>query len=74
MRNQTHVEIDLYIDNVFMVISPETATRDSHYLLALVTLGSATEIGSFLFVSRRPRWPRQVWLVYISGISQANSH
>ena len=27
---------------------------------ALATLGGATQIGSFLFMSCRPRWPRQV--------------
>ena len=28
-------------------------------VLALATLGSVTQIGSFLFVSHHPRWPRQ---------------
>ncbi len=38
-----------------------TMTRDSDALvLALATLGKATEIGSFLFKSCLPRWPRQV--------------
>jgi len=34
----------VYIGDVFMVISPATETCDSHYLLALATLGEATEI------------------------------
>ncbi len=33
---------------------------DTHYWLALATLGGTTEIGSFLFMTCRPRWPRQV--------------
>jgi asparagine N-glycosylation enzyme membrane subunit Stt3 len=39
----------------FMVISLATATRDSHYLLALATLGNATEIGSFLLYVMQPK-------------------
>jgi hypothetical protein len=31
-----------------MAISPATATRDSHYLLALATLGEATDIEMIL--------------------------
>ncbi len=38
-------------------ISPVTATR---IVLALATLGDATQIGLFLFMSLCPRWPRQV--------------
>ena len=34
----------VYIGNVFTVILPVTETHDSHYLLALATLGDATEI------------------------------
>ena len=38
-----------------------TMTRDNDTLvLALATLGEATEIGSFLFMSRRQRWQRQI--------------
>jgi hypothetical protein len=37
-----------------------TATRDSHNLLALATLGGVTEIGSFQFMLCHPRWLRQV--------------
>jgi hypothetical protein len=33
---------------------------NTHYILALATLGGTTEIGSFLFVLRHPKWPRQV--------------
>jgi len=33
---------------------------DNHYLFALATLGDMTQIGLFLFMSLRPRWPRQV--------------
>jgi len=33
---------------------------DSHYLLALATLGSMTQTETILSVSRHPRWPRQV--------------
>jgi hypothetical protein len=29
-------------------------------VLALATLGDVTQIGLFLFMSLRPRWPRQV--------------
>jgi hypothetical protein len=49
----------IYIGDVFMAILPVTVTRDCHYLLALATLGGATEIGSFLLMSRHPRRP---WL------------
>jgi hypothetical protein len=31
-----------------------------HIVLALATLGDATQIGLFLFMSLCPRWPRQV--------------
>jgi len=42
-------------------IFPATMTCDSDTLvLALATLGEATEIGSFLFRSCCPRWPRQL--------------
>jgi hypothetical protein len=34
----------IFISDVFTAISPATATRNSHYLLALATLGEATEI------------------------------
>ncbi len=34
--------------------------RNTPSLLALVTLGGTTQIGSFIFTSRCPRWPRQV--------------
>ncbi len=33
---------------------------DSHYLLALATLGIATLIETILSVLHRPRWPMQV--------------
>jgi len=48
----------------FPAISPATVTHDSHYLLALATLGDMTQIGSFLFMSYCPRWPRQVQVCY----------
>ena len=38
----------VYNGVVFKAITTATATRDSHYLLALATLDNATEIGSFL--------------------------
>ncbi len=48
----------------FKAIMPAAATHDSHSVYAIVlgldTLGGTTEIGSFLFLSCRPRWPRQV--------------
>ncbi len=50
----------IYSGNIFTAISPATATRDIHYLLALDTLDDATEIGSFLLMSHHPRWPRQI--------------
>jgi hypothetical protein len=34
--------------------------RQSAMVLALATLDDATQIGSFLFTSRLPRWPRKV--------------
>jgi hypothetical protein len=34
--------------------------QQSATVLALATLGDATQIGSFLFTSRLPRWPRKV--------------
>jgi hypothetical protein len=54
-----------------------TATCDSHIIiLALATLGDSTQIGSFLFMSCRPRWPRKVRKVCIvcaiSGIITLN--
>ncbi len=42
-------------------------------LLALATLGDATQTGLFLFMSRRPRWPRQVSDCRVS-LSPALSH
>ncbi len=43
------------------VITPATMTCYSDTIvLALATLGEATKIGSFLLMSRCPRWPRQV--------------
>jgi hypothetical protein len=40
---------------------PATTTRDGDtLLLALATLGRATEIEMILSMSQRPRWPRQV--------------
>jgi hypothetical protein len=50
----------IYIGVVFTMILLAAATRDSHYFLALATLGDATEIGSFLFMWCCPRRPRQV--------------
>jgi hypothetical protein len=38
----------IYIGDVFMVISLATVTCDSHYLLALATLGEASEIEMIL--------------------------
>ncbi len=47
-------------------------------VLALATLGGTTEIGSFLFLSHRPRWPRQVQshvaVVGIIAINFANEN
>jgi hypothetical protein len=38
-----------------------TVTRNSNVtVLALATLYGAIQIGLFLFISHRPRWPRQV--------------
>ncbi len=38
----------IYIGNVFTAISPATATCDSHYLVALATLGEVTVIEMIL--------------------------
>ncbi len=38
----------IYIGGLFTAISSATATRNSHYLLALATLGEATEIEMIL--------------------------
>jgi hypothetical protein len=35
-----------------MAISPATATRDNHYLLALATLGKVTEIEMILIAKK----------------------
>ncbi len=44
-------------------------------LLYLATLGDATQIGSFLLLSCRPRWPRQVQLCLCHvSLSPALSH
>ncbi len=49
----------IYIGNVFKAITKVTMTCDSHYicaiLLALATLGGATQIGSFLFSVAPPK-------------------
>jgi hypothetical protein len=43
------------------VITPAiTQVTARHVILALATLGKATQIGLFLFMSLRPWWPRQV--------------
>ncbi len=39
------IKIFVYIGDVFTVILLATATYNSHYLVALVSLGGATEIG-----------------------------
>ena len=41
-------------------LDDNASDSDSHYLLALSTLGDATQKGLFPFLSLRPRWPRQV--------------
>ncbi len=38
----------------------DSDTRQSATVLALATLGDATQIGSYLFTLRHPRWPRKV--------------
>ncbi len=54
----------IYIGDVFKAIMLATMTHNSHYLyaieLALAPLGGVTEIGSFLFMSHHPIWPRQL--------------
>jgi hypothetical protein len=52
----------------FMAILLATATRDSHYLLALATLGEATEIGSFLFYVVLPRVAKASTSVSLSPV------
>jgi len=49
-----------------------TSTHNSHMaVLTLVTLGVATQIGSFLFMSRCLKWPRKV-IVGIITLNFAN--
>ncbi len=60
------------MNTLFSAITPVTVTEDHritylfeddrHYLLALATI----DIGSFLFLSRLLRWPRQV--LSVSGL------
>jgi hypothetical protein len=45
------------VNAISPAIMPATAT---HIVLALATLGDATQIGLFLFMLLRPRWPKQV--------------
>jgi hypothetical protein len=52
-----------------------TMTHDSDTLiLALATLGRASEIEMILSVSHRPRWPRQVKCLSLSPISFCKKH
>ncbi len=45
----------VYIGKVSLAKTSALATVN---VLALATLGGVTQIGSFLFVSHCPRWPR----------------
>ena len=45
------------VNAIMPAITPTTATL---IVLALATLGNMTQIGLFIFMSLRPRWPRQV--------------
>ncbi len=47
----------VYIGKSYAIM-PATATVT--IVLAMATLGDATQIGLFLFMSLHPRWPRQV--------------
>ncbi len=50
----------VYIGKGAMIMTA-TTTRDRDTLvLALASLVEAAEIGSFLYMSHHPRWPRQV--------------
>ncbi len=56
----SRIKAHLHWQRFYSSITPATATRDSHYLIALATLGDATEIEMILSLLRRPRWPRQI--------------
>jgi hypothetical protein len=49
---------------LFKAIMQAKHTCDSHFVLALATFGSMTEIGSFLSLSLHPRWPRQIQMCH----------
>ncbi len=47
----------------------DSDTRQSTTVLALTTLGNTIQIGSFLFTSCPPRWPRKVRkMLYMYGM------
>ncbi len=50
----------MYIGDSFWQNVGDSDMWQSATVLALATLGDTTQIGSFLFMSRRPRWPRKV--------------
>ncbi len=45
---------------IFCVKTSAIRSRNSANQLALATFGDATQIGSFLLVSHRQKWPRQI--------------
>ncbi len=49
-----------YIGDTVSKTAGNSDRRRNLTVLALATLGNATQIGLFLFMSCRPRWPRQV--------------
>jgi hypothetical protein len=59
-RKMTALKVRLHWRCFFLQRYCRQQQHANHYLPALATLGDATQIGSFLFLSCRPRWPRQV--------------
>jgi hypothetical protein len=56
----------------WQTLGDNNGNSDNHYLFALATLGDMTQIGLFLFMSLRPRWPRQV-LFHVTGVGDNDS-
>ncbi len=50
----------IYIGECHMITLVITQATATLIVLALATLGDATQIGLFLFMSLCPRWPTQV--------------
>jgi hypothetical protein len=50
----------IYIGERYVITPAITQATTTLIVLALATLGDTTQIGLFLFMSLRPKWPRQV--------------